>query len=144
MTKQKFLNGLKEALVGEVSPAEVNNQLLYYERYIDDEIKKGRTEQQILEELGEPRLIAKTIVDAKENIYRGREAYYYQEGETSQPEEQRIAWNEKNNRVLRIILILLLVLFGIAVIFSVIRILLPIVVPAILILVVLSFIQRKR
>lgn len=144
MTKQKFLNGLKEALVGEVSPAEVNNQLLYYERYIDDEIKKGRTEQQILEELGEPRLIAKTIVDAKENIYRGREAYYYQEGETSQPEEQRIVWNEKINRVLRIILILLLVLFGIAVIFSVIRILLPIVVPAILILVVLSFIQRKR
>lgn len=144
MTKQKFLNGLKEALVGEVGPVEVNNQLLYYERYIDDEIKKGRTEQQILEELGDPRLIAKTIVDAKENIYRGREAYYYQEGETSQPEEQRIVWNEKINRVLRIILILLLVLFGIAVIFSVIRILLPIVVPAILILVVLSFIQRKR
>ena len=36
MSKSKFLNGLKEALTGELSPAQINEQLLYYERYMEE------------------------------------------------------------------------------------------------------------
>ena len=61
MNKTKFLEGLREALQGDLSAAEINNQLLYYERYMEEELKKGRTEKEILEELGSPRLIARTL-----------------------------------------------------------------------------------
>ena len=37
-------------------------QLEYYSSYIDDEVRKGKTEEEVLEALGDPRLIAKTIV----------------------------------------------------------------------------------
>ena len=39
----------------------INAQLDYYDKYISDEMKKGKTEKEVLEELGDPRLIAKTI-----------------------------------------------------------------------------------
>ena len=41
----------------------VNENVAYYENYIDTEIKKGRSEEAVLEELGDPRWIAKTIID---------------------------------------------------------------------------------
>ena len=39
----------------------INAQLDYYDKYISDEIKNGKTEKEVIEELGDPRLIAKTI-----------------------------------------------------------------------------------
>ena len=64
MTKNEFLEGLKEALSETGSSSLVRENLEYYDSYIEDEKKKGRTEQEILDELGDPRLIAKSIMDA--------------------------------------------------------------------------------
>lgn len=61
MNKREFLRILKEALSGTLETKSLNEQLAYYEKYIDDEVRSGRTEQEVLEELGDPRLIAKTI-----------------------------------------------------------------------------------
>lgn len=73
MNKDEFLKKLTEALIESVDRSIVNEQIDYYDKYIDDEIKKGRTEQDVLSELGDPRLIAKTIktvnkIDSLENI----------------------------------------------------------------------------
>ena len=76
MNKTKFLEGLREALQGDLSAAEINNQLLYYERYMEEELKKGRTEKEILEELGSPRLIARTIIETKGNNTSYSNTYY--------------------------------------------------------------------
>ena len=38
-------------------------QLRYYDDYIRSERQKGRSEADIMEELGDPRLIARTILD---------------------------------------------------------------------------------
>ena len=66
MTKQEFLSGLETALSGEVSQQVFLENMRYYQGYIKDELQKGRSEAEVLEELGSPRLIARTIIDAAE------------------------------------------------------------------------------
>ncbi|MCI9377823.1 MAG: DUF1700 domain-containing protein [Eubacterium sp.] len=62
MTRDMFLNELRIALQGQIGQAQVNEQLAYYETYIIEESRKGRTEGEVLESLGSPRLIAKTVI----------------------------------------------------------------------------------
>lgn len=63
MNKEEFLQGLQSTLSGEVSPAVARENLNYYNDYIQTEINKGRSEAEVMEELGNPRLIARTIID---------------------------------------------------------------------------------
>ena len=58
MTKQEFLEKLRLALNGRVSPAQLMENLSYYEDYINTEIRKGKGEEEVLAGLGDPRLIA--------------------------------------------------------------------------------------
>lgn len=61
MNRNEFLRILKESLEMSLEKDAINSQLDYYDRYISDEMKKGRSEKEVIEELGDPRLIAKTI-----------------------------------------------------------------------------------
>lgn len=65
MDKQAFVNELKAALEDEVRGSVINENMAYYRQYIDDEIAKGRPESEVMDELGDPRLIAKTIIEAE-------------------------------------------------------------------------------
>ena len=64
MNKREFLSKLEEALGYELPPRAVTENLRYYSSYIDAEIQKGRPAAEVLEELGDPRLIARTIIEA--------------------------------------------------------------------------------
>ena len=66
MNKTEFLQGLEEALAGEVSDSVIRDNLNYYSNYISGEISRGRTEKEVLDELGSPRLIARTIISSTE------------------------------------------------------------------------------
>ena len=61
MNKQEFLNILRDSLSMSLEQSAINEQIDYYDKYISDEIKKGKSEKEVIEELGDPRLIAKTI-----------------------------------------------------------------------------------
>lgn len=63
MNREEFLRGLQNALSGEVPPSVVRDNLRYYDDYIRSEMQSGRSEDQVMEELGDPRLIARTIID---------------------------------------------------------------------------------
>ena len=65
MSKYEFLNDLKASLIGNVSGQIINENMQYYDEYIAGEVRKGKTESEILNELGDPRLIARTIIDTK-------------------------------------------------------------------------------
>ena len=74
MEKQEFLTILKQSLEGEIPDYEVENNIHYYENYLVNE--NNKTVEEKLKELGEPRLIAKTIIDAyaashETSFYRG-------------------------------------------------------------------------
>lgn len=69
MDRETYLKELRIALQGQISQEKVNEHLRYYENYIIEESRKGRTESQVMENLGNPRLIAKTIIDTTDKVY---------------------------------------------------------------------------
>ena len=66
MSRQDFLQDMKEALEGEVSPSAVQDNLRYYENYFREQNAAGRSDEEILAELGDARLIARTILESVE------------------------------------------------------------------------------
>ncbi|MCQ2610089.1 MAG: DUF1700 domain-containing protein [Lachnospiraceae bacterium] len=61
MTKRDFIKKLEDSLSASMTSNEVYSQVTFYEEYIDKEIKNGKSESEVLDELGDPILIAKTI-----------------------------------------------------------------------------------
>ncbi|MCI8514499.1 MAG: hypothetical protein HFI93_07720 [Lachnospiraceae bacterium] len=102
MTKEEFIRGLREALAGAPDSVIIEN-VNYYSQYIDGELRKGRALADIMEELGEPQWIAKSILDAcmgntraSENAgayeygrSRGTYEYDAQSGQAYRSEEER-------------------------------------------------------
>ncbi|MDE6518033.1 MAG: DUF1700 domain-containing protein, partial [Acetatifactor sp.] len=65
MNKQEFVDRLRVSLSGRISPALVEENAHYYEDYINTQIRLGESETNVLEGLGDPRLIARSIVAAE-------------------------------------------------------------------------------
>ena len=68
---------------GQVPVNEIEDSVLYYRDYFSRQEAAGRTEQEILEELGSPRLIAKSIIETK-----GGEQIYYEDTYEEQVNEE--------------------------------------------------------
>lgn len=64
MNREEFLSRLGAALNGEVPASVIQENLNYYDGYIREEAAKGRTEEEVIDEIGGYRLIAKTIIEA--------------------------------------------------------------------------------
>ena len=64
MNREEFLRRLGASLNGAVPPSVIQENLRYYDEYIRNEAAKGRTEEEIIDEIGGYRLIAKTIIEA--------------------------------------------------------------------------------
>ena len=59
-----FLYCLKMELDGKLSEEQIEYQLDLYRNYIIEEMKKNKTEEQVLRKLGDPVLISKLIVES--------------------------------------------------------------------------------
>ena len=77
MNREEFLRGLENALSGNVPPSVVRDNLRYYDDYIRSERQKGRSEADIMDELGDPRLIARTILDTTPGAAEGEYEEYH-------------------------------------------------------------------
>lgn len=66
MNKNEFLNQLQVSLNGKLKASQVEDNIQYYNDYVEEQMRRGRTEKEIMETLGSPRLIARTILDANE------------------------------------------------------------------------------
>lgn len=89
MTRTDFINGLRDGLQGEVSPAVIQESVSYYDRYISDEIASGKTEEQVLEELGSVRLIVKSILEAQAGAEKKQEEHRQQQEREERREQRR-------------------------------------------------------
>lgn len=67
MNKYEFITELQKYLTGKVSIYKLQDLTRYYQDYIDTEIRKGRAEEEVIASLGDPRLLAKSIVTAQRN-----------------------------------------------------------------------------
>lgn len=63
MEKQEFLDKLRLALGGRVTPEVMTDTMNYYEEYINTELRLGKHPDEVMEALGDPRLIARTIAE---------------------------------------------------------------------------------
>lgn len=123
MSAAEFLNRLEEALRGEVPAQVVDANLQYYRDYIEGEIRKGHTESQVLEELGDPRLIARTIIETQGNGSTGGRSssgasQYRQREETQTRREKKVYRLQPWKAYLILILILVVVFVLIGTVFS--------------------------
>ena len=142
MTRKEFLDLLESSLTGQVPPSVVASNLQYYRDYIAGEVAKGRSEESVLEELGDPRLIARTIISAA-GAAGGRG--FEEAGRTNGRPEQK-AYRGQNGRsshgsswkwILILLVVMLLVLSLVTrVIFLVLRLLLS---PIFWVFIVLAF-----
>lgn len=97
MTKTEFLQILREELDGRVPYSVIQENLTYYDSYISSEAAKGIPESQVIEDLGGPRLIARTIVDAAldtEDRPDGYQTYGSGSQEYRQPEPDPVSPEE--------------------------------------------------
>ena len=163
MSRQEFLDGLRTALNGEVAPSVIRDNLSYYEGYISDEMKKGRREEDVLGGLGDPRLIARTIIDTSgggQSSYQqaGQQSGYYQEesGEASGNSDRGFraefngnGWNMRYDKPKRpwfekaliAVVIILAVFLVISMITGLISFLFPILVPLLIIYIIYRVIR---
>lgn len=67
MDRQEFIDKLRISLKGKVSAEKMAELVEYYDGYINEEMRQGKTEAEVLELLGDPRLIVRSIVSASTN-----------------------------------------------------------------------------
>ena len=136
MTKAEFLEMMEQKLTGELDEHTVGKTLRYYSEYIDSEMSKGKTEQEVLEDLGSPLLIARTILDTQGN---GTANFSQTRPEGEAKEEKKGTESHRWNKWL-FLLCLLAVLF---LLFTILRVLLPILLPVLLVLFVISLFKKE-
>jgi uncharacterized membrane protein len=104
MNRSEFLDILRQSLEGEVSPDIIEQNIKYYDEYINTHSFSG--EEAVLSELGNPRLIAKTIIES-ERIAKEKSKNIYGQGysgernrnNTEDTSEERDKWeNNRGNR----------------------------------------------
>lgn len=64
MKRDEFLAGFHDALIGKVPDSVIQDNLNYYRNYINSQISSGRSEEEVLNMLGDPRLLAKTVEES--------------------------------------------------------------------------------
>lgn len=159
MTREEFLKKLKEALENDLSGRIVQENVSYYESYIIEEIRKGRAESEVIEELGDPWVIARSIIDMAEGEPGTKEAYYGSAKSSSRQERaadrytdgmgksgnihvfSMDSWWKKLLVILGVIGIFLIIIAVIGGIFS---LLMPIIVPVLCIALIFRLISRRR
>lgn len=162
MNRYDFLKQLEEQLRGSVSNQELRDSIQYYREYIEEEIRKGKTEEEVLAFLGTPNGIAKSIIDAKRSAEGNpyEDSFYGRENRTSygydsyEPEDyDSRQGNAPNMKVFQLdgwkgklvlagiffVLFLILVLL-----FKVAAFLLPFALPFLLILCLVKWLMNRR
>ena len=91
MDRNEFVSTLRAVLSGEVPASVVEENVCYYNTYISQEIAAGKSEKEVMDSLGDPRLIARTIIDTQGQAgwqaqdYGSYEAY----GADEEPEREK-------------------------------------------------------
>jgi len=81
MNKIEFVEQMRRSLSSINDYTYVNDTIAYYENYIESQIRMGKSEQQVMQELGDPRLIAKSICASHMTEEESQDNHAYQNRE---------------------------------------------------------------
>jgi len=139
MNKEKFLSSLGEALQGRVSSQVYNETLNYYEEYIATKVREGYSEEEVLEELGDPRLLARTLIDEFE-----RNGFVPNESNGKEADAEEEDARKSLGKVIAVINGILIVVILAVLTGSVIKILLPLIVIAVVAYIIYKYFIYKK
>ena len=99
MTKNEFIEELKTQLAGAVSGEVIRESVTYYSNYIEDQIRTGKSQEDIIQELGYPNMVAKSIIDANQNQDRrtGEERASAQKQKEQEKQNQKKGFHAETN-----------------------------------------------
>lgn len=151
MNKEEFIAGLQHALASGIPGSQAADHVRYYREYIDSEIHKGRSEEEVLEQLGDPRLLARSIIDANKRAgaaYGSNREYDEEVAGDGQGDEEY----DGRNRVRRVMLpgwlvmliIVVIVMLVIGVVSSLLYLFAPVIMAVLIVLLVVKIIQGNR
>lgn len=152
MSKEEFLTRLREALMGEMNDIEIQSNISYYQSYITEEVKNGRTEQEVVDELGEPRLIARTIIDTSASASNRSSQAAYSGSEEDQNQNSghyrkvhfgfgHMKWYTK---LLIFVVILTIILGIVSIVGSIVSFFLPVLLPMLIIFLIITMINGRK
>ncbi|WP_270457229.1 DUF1700 domain-containing protein [Faecalimonas umbilicata] len=148
MNRHEFLKQLEHALEAEMNPAKVRGHVDYYRSYIAEEVKNGKSEKEVMDLLGDPWVIARSIIDSPLNETEDQYTYAdYEEAEQEAPfgtpeiKIKKITGWKIAAVCVGIVLILVLV---ISLLTGVISMLAPVLVPLLVIWIVLRIVENHR
>lgn len=148
MDRTEFINRLQRALAGGLSSSLVAENVRYYQDYIDTEVRKGRSEAEVLVSLGDPRLLAKSIIEANKSAgYIGGTNQNYDE--ETQEEDGRTQGSRTSSGVIRvpgwlvILIVVVIALLIIGMIFSLISFMAPVIIPVLIVVLIYQFLRNR-
>lgn len=150
MTRNEFLQKLREALSNDLTGSVIQENVDYYNQYITDEVNNGRKEEDVINELGDPWVIAQTIIDTTQGSQnRGQSSYYEPDSQTyGQQRSTGGMGNSGGTKWWKVIMILLAVIVVLCVIVSVvggiISLVAPVLVPVLIILFIVRLFGKKQ
>lgn len=155
MNRNEFLHKLSEALENDLSGPAVQENIEYYDSYIRSEIQKGKTEQEVLDMLGDPWMIARTIVDSAENDrgYYGNTSQTYSSGPDLYTEQEQeeirhpilhlMGIDTWWKRLLFFVGTIIVVVIIVAVVTGLIAAILPFAIPMLVLVLILRMMSRR-
>lgn len=154
MTKNEFLEKLRAALGNDLSGSIIQENVNYYNGYITDEVSRGRSETEVIVELGDPWVIAQTIIDTEqaksgvgtqeEYVYEDPGEKYQKKGSESSGHVYTVGFNSRWKRLLLILGIIGVIVLIIGVIGGIISLLAPILIPLIVVMTVIRIFGKKK
>lgn len=148
MNKEEFLAQLRTALNGNIDSALVQENMEYYNNYIMEEMQNGKSEQEVLQMLGEPWILARTIIDAhdgtnQETVYEaGGDTASYARQERKEKVENGIAGLLRMDTWWKKLLVILVAVMVVLLVFSIVTGLVRLVMPFLLPVIVVALLIR--
>lgn len=154
MTRKEFLQQLRQALENDLSGTTVQENVDYYSQYIAEEMRKGRQEGDILQMLGDPWILAKTVIDAQNGTdqstvhHKGGFHGGHEKEKSVQKENKRrpslLGLDKWWRKLLLIIGIILVIAIVFSTIVGIISILARFLVPALIIIIIIRIVGGRR
>ena len=145
MKQSEFLGQLKKALENDLDEMRVKEHVKYYEEYIESEKRDGRKESEVIDSLGDPWAIAKTIL-----ITEGFDGNAYQTV-AEQEEETRSnsanihvlgGWKAKAILIAFVVLIFMIIGFALSVVAALVGLFFRFAIPILVIVLIIRFFRK--
>ncbi|WP_349944568.1 DUF1700 domain-containing protein [Lacrimispora sp. BS-2] len=156
MSRQEFLQRLREALSGEVPGSVIEENIRYYEEYISTEVSNGSAEEAVIAAIGDPRLIARTIFEANENAkssgsgrtyyesYSGADRNVYEEPGNFGRHMHYIDLSKWYWKLLGVVVFILFFFLIASIVTGIFSLLMPIMGPLLLIFLIVWFVRGSK